>query len=1104
MPIRLVAVLLVALIALAEPGIAAEPGTTASETTGPDVTEADAGGPDATEPAGTKPEGPLHFRFVGPRVGNRIAAIAGVAGDPSTYYAGAASGGIWKSTDGGNRWAPVFDDQPVAAIGALAVAPGDPNTVWAGTGEAWVIRDSDVMGNGIYKSTDAGKTWSLMGLPESGRIGRIIVHPRDADIVYACVLGRTTGPQAERGVYRTTDGGRHWARSLFAGENVGCSGLAMDPSNPRTLIAGMWQVEMHTWGEFSGGPGSGLWISHDGGDTWKRIRKHGLPEAPLGKIDVAIAPTNGQRIYALIQTRDQGSVWRSDDGGSEWKAINHQRALIGRAGYYIRLAVSPASDNEVYVANSSFHQSLDGAENFHEVRWGGDTHDIWIDPSNADRFVITDDGGLIITTVHGRGFHRVHLPIGQTYHVAVDRQVPYFFYSNMQDDGNFRGPSVDTEGGETGWDHHMGGCESGFTVPDQTDPAIVWATCYGNKLTRWDAHSRQAHSLSPWMHTLDSPPNTLKYRCHWTAPLAIDPFDHDTVYYGCQVVWRTTDAGAHWAVASPDLSTQNPAHIVPSGGIVGDNLGQFYGEVVFAIAPSPREKGLVWAGTNDGQLWLTRDGTATWTNVTKSIPGLPADGTVTSIAPSTFDAGTAYVSFDFHLADNRDPFIYKTADYGRSWKRIDAKLPRHALSYVRSVTEDPAVAGLLFAGTGNGLYTSPDDGAHWEPLQEGLPHAPVSWVVVQPDAHDLVVSTYGRGLYILDDLTALEARARHPGGAAPELYAPRAAYRFSKAPQAYVNYALASESKDPPLLEILDASGAHVRTLEAKGKAGLNRVEWNLRYDSPRVIAMRTVAPDNTRIWSEPRFRDADSRPITHWGSKPAEVGPIVAPGTYTVKLTVGGSTLTQPLTVLRDPRSPGTDADLSQSVATLRQICADISSVADTVNEIEWLRRQLEIVKAMLGPARKLDKVSPVLAEEDDEPDKEPTPAPPKALSAAEQSARDELLAASVALADKLQAVESKFVSKALQNSDDKYFVEPYGVYMNLIWLNAEVGTGGGDVAGSADFAPTANQLELLANYQADAAAASADYATILRDELPAFNRKLEAAQHAPLAPGL
>src|SRR6516164_4113648 len=594
-------------------------------------------------------ESQLRFRFVGPKNGNRVSAIAGIPGDPTTYYAGAASGGVWKSTDGGNAWKPIFDRQPAAAIGSLAVAHSDSSTVWAGTGEAWAIRDIDVMGNGIYKSIDAGKTWTNMGLERSGRIGRIVIHPSNADVVFACVSGRMTGPQPERGVFRTTDGGQHWERVLFAGDNVGCSGLTMDPHNPRTLFAGMWQAEMHTYGEFSGGPGSGLYVSHDGGTKWTRIEAHGLPHSPLGKIDVAVAPTDSRRVFALIQTADQGSLWRSDDGGGRWKVVNYQRALIGRAGYYIRIAVSTGDENEVLVANSSFHRSLDGGLNFQEVRWGGDTHDIWIDPLNPDRFVITDDGGMSITTVHGRGLHRVKLPIGQMYHVAVDDQIPYYFYSNMQDDGNMRGPSVPIDSNETGWDHGMGGCESGFTIPDLTDPNIVWATCYGNKVTRWDARIKHARSVSPWMMTLDSPPNEIKYRCHWTAPLAIDPFDHNTVYYGCQVVFRTTNAGQSWSVISPDLSTQDPKYIMPSGGIVGDNLGQFYGEVVFAIAPSTVQRNLVWAGTNDGKVWYTKDG-KNWTDVTKNV-GMKPWGTITSIQPSFFDAATAYISVDYHLMD---------------------------------------------------------------------------------------------------------------------------------------------------------------------------------------------------------------------------------------------------------------------------------------------------------------------------------------------------------------------------------------------------------------------------------------------------------------------
>jgi len=1045
-------------------------------------------------------ESDFKFRFVGPKVGNRIAAVAGVPGNPNIYYAGASSGGVWKSSDGGNRWDPVFDKQSAQAIGALAVAPSDTSTVWAGTGEAWVIRDSDVMGNGIYKSTDAGRTWTNMGLPDSGRIGRIIVHPSNSDIVFACVLGRVTGPQQERGVYRTTDGGQHWSRVLFASENAGCSGLSMDSHDPRTLIAGMWQVEMHTWGEYSGGADSGLYISHDGGSRWTRIEGRGLPHAPVGKIDVAIAPTNSNRIYALIQTKDQGSVWRSDDAGEHWKLVNSQRALVGRAGYYIRIAVSSGTDSEVLVSDSSFWHSLDSGQNFEETTWGGDNHDIWIDPADPDRFVITDDGGLHITTVHGRGFHNVTLPIGQMYHVAVDDQVPYYFYSNMQDDGNMRGPVVPVDSQETGWDRHMGGCESGFTIPDTADPNVVWATCYGNSVTRWDARYKEAHSVSPWKHTLDSPPNDIKYRCHWTPPLAIDPFDHNTVYYGCQMIFKTSNAGQSWTVVSPDLSTQDPKHIAPSGGIVGDNLGQFYGEVVFAIAPSRLQKGLIWAGTNDGQVWYTRDGAGTWSNVTPKVNGVPAGGTITSIAPSTFDAGTAYVSVDLHLVDNRDPFILKTSDFGKTWKRINGNLPRHPLSYVRSVTEDPNCQGLLFAGTGNGVYYSLDDGGHWTSLQNGLPAAPASWVVVQKGFHDLVVSTYGRGLYILDDITPLEQMARKHPDAAVILFEPRKTYRFVKNGVAFINFSVKSEPKDPVQVEVLDSQGNTVRKLEAKAIAGLNRVKWDLKYDSPRVVAMRTVAPDNARIWSEPRFRDADSRPITHWGSAPAEVGPVAAPGTYSVRLKVDGQSFDQPLTIVSDPRAPGSEADIQTAVKTQLRIRDNITHVADSVNQMEWLRKQLEVIETMLRPAKKVEK-----SEESDDDDEneyrvKPSPAPPRVWSDAEQKQRAQLLSAAEALDKKLAGVETRLVSNALRNSDDKYFVEAYGVYMDLIWLNAEVGTGGGDVAGGADFAPTDAQMDSLKTLEAEMSHVDADFKAILEQDLPGFDQALGQAHMASL----
>jgi len=998
------------------------------------------------------------FRFLGPAAGNRVSAVAGIPGDASTWYAGAASGGIWKSTDGGNDWKPIFDHEPVAAIGALAVAPSDRNVVWAGTGEAWAIRDIDVTGNGVYKSTDAGKTWEHVGLDPTGRIGRIVIDPRDPERVFVCALGRLGGAQKERGVYRTSDGGKTWEHVLFVDENTGCSGLAMDPENPRTMFAGMWQVSMHTWAEISGGPGSGVFVSHDGGTTWKRIEGHGLPHSPVGKVDVAVAPTDSNRIYALIETDKQGSLWRSDDGGANWRVMSWDRTLIGRGGYYIRLAISPNDENKVMVANSSFLVSLDGGRTFEAKYWGGDNHDIWIDPTNANRFAISFDGGLAITTVDGHGFNNVILPIGQMYHVAVDDQIPYYVYGNMQDNSTMRGPSIPMgEGPDAGWDHRMGGCESGFTLPDPTDPNIVWASCYADEVTRWDARTHEARSVGPWFHTLDSAPNQTKYRCHWTPPLAIDPFDHKTVYYGCQVIFKTSNEGQSWSVISPDLSTKDPSRIVSSGGLIADNLGQFYGEVVFAIAPSTVQKGLLWAGTNDGKVWYTADGGTHWNDVTKNIPNLPPWGTVTSIQPSFFDAGSAYVSIDFHLVNDRDPYIYRTTDFGKTWTKISGDLPKGPLAYVRNVSQDPNCKNLLFAGTGNALYYSLDDGGTWTHFNQGLPPSPVTWTVVQKRFHDLVVSTYGRGFYILDDITPLEQMAQTKTTADVRFFTPRPTYRLPRREFAFLDFALKSAPSKPAELQIFDSKGSLVRKLTRPAHAGLNRIGWNMHYAPPRQVALRTLPPEDPHIFIEGRFFGKDVRPVTHWGMEEIPT-PMAVPGDYVAKLTVDGKTYSQPVTILMDPHSPGSQADIEASVKLQLQVAADVSKTADMVNNFEWMRKQLSVVEQMLDS----EKGNPALAK------------------------------AAQAMDTKMQDVEYELLSNPLAASDDKTYISAWKVYYNLLWLEAEIGPGAGDVAGGTEYRPTDTEVELFHQIEQKLDAAESDYHHLLTVELPAFNREL------------
>ncbi|MGH8280112.1 MAG: WD40/YVTN/BNR-like repeat-containing protein, partial [Gammaproteobacteria bacterium] len=979
----------------------------------------------------------LQFHYMGPPAGGRIASVAGIPGNYSTYYLGAASGGLWKSTDGGHSFVSIFDDQDAAAIGAIAIAPADPNTVWVGTGEPWFIRPSDIWGDGVYKSTDAGKTWQHMGLVNTGRIARIAIDLKDTNDVLVCAEGRGNSPQHERGIFRTTDGGKTWKQTLFVNEHTGCSGLSVDPSDPNIVLAGTWQVTGRTWAEDSGGPGSGVYISHNNGRTWKHLT-NGLPKPPLGKIDVTIAPSNPQRMYALIQTKDQGSVWRTDDGGSRWKVVSHDRNLIMRAGYYIFIDANPKHDNEVLVLNSGPHYSRDGGHTFSGEGGDvkpigpascGDCHDGWIDPTNPAHYGLTDDGGANIATGAGTALH-VALPNGQIYHIASDNRVPYWIYGNRQDDGAWRLSSdisqpsgngllpknefmpqgkpfggfpfrnhnefkVNKElltqypkaapaqeglafgpGGEpklppdrsgfegpnvppSTYEYFPNACESGFTIPDPTDANIVWSSCYANNLYRFDLTQGTPHAVSPSQIALDSPPNETKYRCHWTPPLAIDPFDHNNVYFGCQMVLKTSDAGHSWIEFSPDLSTRDPSRIVPSGGIMQDNLGQYYGEVVWSMAFSPIVKGLLWAGTNDGKLWYTKGAESPqepqWIGVTKNLH-LPPWGNIDQIAPSHFNPGTVYIAVDFRWAGKNDlkPYILMTTDFGKTWKNIDGNLPSsNPLDYTLSVAENPNREGMLFAGTGHAFYYTLDNGKHWVHFNKGLPSAPVTWINVEPRMHDVDVSTYGRGDYILPDIITLEQSGSPdpPDSGATRLFKPgpvfrqaRSAYPTAAEPaRPNFQFYLASAPAKPVQLQILDSQENVIRTEHLDAHQGLNGAYWDLFYDMPTDVKLLTTPSENPYIWEEPRYKGKDFRTIIHWGVNPHTGTPIVAPGDYQVRLTVDGQSYTQPFTVLKDPRIVASDAVLRDSTALQVQIADALTQSDGMVNAMEEWSKQIQ-----------------------------------------------------------------------------------------------------------------------------------------------------------------
>ncbi|MES3034404.1 MAG: sialidase [Gemmatimonadota bacterium] len=919
----------------------------------------------------------LHWRTIGPE-GNRFTSAAGIPGDALTYYVGAASGGIWKTVDGGVNWKSIFDGHPVQSIGALAVSRSDPNVVWAGTGEAH-IRSHISIGQGMYKSLDAGRTWTLAGLEKTGRIARVVIHPTNPDVVLACALGTAYGPQPERGVFRTTDGGANWTRVLFVDENTGCSDLAMDATNPRLLYAGMWQIEIHTWGRTSGGPGGGLFISRDGGATWTRQVGRGLPVKPVGKVALGVSTSNPERVFVMMETGDglpwegreteSGQLWRTDDAAGSWTLVSRDRNAMGRAHYYSRMVVAPDDENEAYFLTASFAKTIDGGSTVNVLQRnqapGGDHHDMWIDPTNPARMIVAHDQGLSISQNRGRTWFRQRLSNAQIYHVTVDNEIPYNVLGNKQDEPSYRGPSnsrIQGFGGDAGiprgmW-HSVGGGESGWATPDPTNSKLIWSTASGSGMVggivvRFEEERRQFRNVEVWPQQSNGPADGVKYRFVWDAPLLISPHDHNTLYTGSQHVHRTTDGGQSWQVISPDLTLNDRSRMGSSGGLTPDNIGVEYAGVVYGIAESPLAKGTIWVGTNDGQVQLTRDNGATWTNLTKNITGLPAWGSVRSIAPSRYDAATAYLTVDFHQMNNRDPFIYRTTDFGRTWKLIVNGIPKSMLSYARIIIEDPVRRGLLYAGTENAIYVSFDAGDTWQPLQNDLPSAPVSGIVVQEHFNDLVISTYGRGFWILDDITPLRHVTPAVLASAAHLFPVRDAYRFRPitAPSttyddpttgenprygASINYFLKAPVAGGVRATILDDKCTVIRTITGTNVAGVNRIHWDLRHEPTMEVRLLTSPLYADHIVPGPNGRTAPGT---------SRLSILAAPGRYTVRIKAGDVEQSQPLVVKKDPNSGGTEAEIAEQTRALTAIARDLNAAADVVHRVESARVQLDAI---------------------------------------------------------------------------------------------------------------------------------------------------------------
>lgn len=922
----------------------------------------------ATEPQ-TKPAGledptqfkPLKYRSIGPAWGGRVTRAAGVPGDPNTFYLAAAAGGVWKSTNGGLDWKPIFDSQPISSIGSLAIAPSDQNVIYVGSGEA-NIRGNVAGGNGIYKSTDAGKTWNHVWKQE-GQIGTMVVHPGNPDIAYAAVLGHAFGPNPERGIYRTMDGGKTWQQVLKKDSDTGASDIALDRNNPRILFAGLWQARRQPWSMMSGGPGSGLYMSADSGDTWKQLKGNGLPEGVWGKVGVAVAPSDSRRVYALIEA-EKGGLFRSDDGGENWRYVSGNRLIRQRAWYYTTLTVNPTNPNEIWCPQVPMLKSIDGGDTFTFVKDipHGDNHDLWIDPVNPRRIIGADDGGVNISVDGGETWFAPPLPISQFYHVSADSRVPFYVAGAMQDIGTAQGPSNSLSKGIRNSDWYgVGGGEAGWVVSDSSDPNIVYAGEYSGYISRYDHRTRQSHNVTAYPadgsgHGAED----LKYRFQWTAPIAISPHNPKVVYHGSNVLFRTDNGGQSWTAISPDLTRNDKTKQKWSGGpITGDNTGVEVYDTIFVIAESPLQKDLIWVGTDDGLVQLTKDGGQIWKNVTSRISGLPEWGTVTMVEPSHFDAGTAYVVVDAHRLDDEKPYLFRTTDFGESWSRLSGNLTDDI--YLHVVREDTLLKNILYLGTERGVVFSNDTGKTWQALKLNMPTVAVHDLAVKDNS--LVVGTKGRSLWIFDHLGLLREWRTEIAETAFHLYSSPDAIRWNTkgtwpedkwngenpGGNGVVYYWLKEQPKTDIRLEVLDSSNKVIRTLSSKPEPPTGTGD-NIKEEEEglKKAAMPKDAGIHAYYW-DLKYSGAEIIPNAKIDTGDPQFGPVMIPGTYTLRLEVDGKTETTPLRILPDPRTQMTDAEYKQQLDFGLQVRDDVTRLTKDVLQLRRIRDQLQARNKLL-----------------------------------------------------------------------------------------------------------------------------------------------------------
>jgi photosystem II stability/assembly factor-like uncharacterized protein len=1004
----------------------------------------------------------LKYRQIGPYRGGRVTAVAGIPSQANVYYFGATGGGVWKTTDSGLNWQPVSDGFfKTGSVGAIGVSESDPNVVYVGMGEV-PIRGNVSHGDGVYKSTDAGKTWKHIGLEDTRQISRVRVHPKNPDIVYVAALGHVWGANEQRGVFKSTDGGKSWKKVLFKSAKAGVSDFILDPANPNILYAGLWEVYRKPWTLESGGPDGGIHKSTDGGETWTDLSKNqGLPKGIVGKIGITVSPVNSDRLWAIIEA-DDGGVFRSDNGGSSWTKVNESRNLRQRAWYYSRIYADSEALDTVYVLNVGFHKSIDGGRTYTTLSVPhSDNHDLWLAPNDAKRMINSNDGGANVSLDGGKTWTDQDQPTAQFYRVTVDQDFPYHIYGAQQDNSTVKIASRTTDFGidKIHW-YDIGGGESGWIAPSPKDSNIVFAGSYGGLLTRHNHHNGQERNINPWPdNPMGSGADVLTYRFQWNFPIVFSPHDANVLYAASNVIHKTTNEGASWEIISPDLTRNDKSKQGSSGGpITKDNTSVEYYSTVFTMMESPVQKGVIWAGSDDGLVQVTRDGGKNWTNVTPPKNIMPEWIQINSLDASALDAGTCYVAATMYKWDDYKPYLYKTTDYGKSWKKITRGIADDA--FTRVIREDPNRKGLLYAGTETGMYISFDEGENWQSFQLNMPVVPITDLAVHKREKDLVVATQGRSFYVLDDLPIL-----HQMDAAKAdvfLFKPEESYRMAGfggglPPNATVGenpangtavyYYLKDKAKEVTL-EFVDSAGRSIKKFTSGGGAGQGAGGGDFFgfFGGGGGGSRASVEAGLNRFVWDQRYTDATRFPgLIMWAG--STTGPRAVPGTYQVKLTVDGKTQTQNFEVKKDPRVEATQEDLVKQFDLLIKIRDKVTETHEAILQIREARKQIDDVVAR----------------------------------SKDQKGGKEIAEAARALNAKMKEIEETLYQTKNQSNQDPL---NYPIRLNNK-LAALTG-----VAASADAAPTAQTYAVYEELVAKINAQLQKLEAIIKTDLPAFNK--------------